>query len=145
MMNEMRPQDLDREAPDVRILLPLARLLARLTAQEMIVPEPQRGPATPFHVEMDIFSKKAWNARDLAQITGFSSRYWTGKAAAGEVPGAVQVAGNGGKWSFDPKRFMAWWKSHEVRPPEVPDIKRGPSPQRHSPASNRLATLLGLD
>lgn len=142
MTHRERFDETDWQAPDVRSLLPLVQLLARIADKEAASLEPPREPAAPSLFEVDVFSKKAWNARDLTEITGFYSRYWTGKAAAGEVPGAVQVAGNGGKWSFEPARFMAWWRSHEARPPHVPDVKQAPSQQRHSAAAEKLANLL---
>lgn len=96
-------------------------------------------------MKIDLFKKRAWNAADLAEITGFSSRYWTGKAAAGEVPGAIQIAGNGGKWSFDPGRFMAWWKSHEVVPAPAPEIRIEGGNRTHTASSEKLAAMLGLN
>ena len=37
----------------------------------------------------------------LARQTGFTSRWFTGLAARGKIPGAYQPGGRGGAWRFD--------------------------------------------
>ncbi len=51
----------------------------------------------------------------VAEITGFTPRWVRQKAAAGKIPGAIQVD-DGGEWRFDAKRFMKWWNSKEKAP-----------------------------
>ena len=51
----------------------------------------------------------------VAEITGFTPRWVRQKAAAGTIPGAIQVDA-GGEWRFDRKRFFKWWNSKERAP-----------------------------
>ena len=51
----------------------------------------------------------------VAEITGFTSRWVRQKAAAGTIPGAIQVDDRG-EWRFDRKRFFKWWNSKEKTP-----------------------------
>ena len=54
-------------------------------------------------------------SRDVAEITRFTPRWVRQKAAAGRIPGAIQVD-DGGEWRFDRKRFFKWWNSKEKAP-----------------------------
>lgn len=52
----------------------------------------------------------------LAEKTGFSARWFTAGAAAGNIPGAHQPTGSGGAWRFDERAFWRWWQSRESKP-----------------------------
>jgi hypothetical protein len=54
-------------------------------------------------------------ARDLADMTGFTPRYFTELAATGRIPGAHQPTGTGGAWRFDLSKFREWWNSTESK------------------------------
>src|SRR4051812_28439222 len=48
-------------------------------------------------------------AAHLARRTGLSSRWFTGRASQGKIPGAYQPSGEGGAWRFDEELFWRWW------------------------------------
>ena len=54
-------------------------------------------------------------SQEVAAITRFTPRWVRQKAAAGTIPGAIQVD-VGGEWRFDRKRFFKWWNSKERTP-----------------------------
>ena len=49
-------------------------------------------------------------APEIAARYGFTPRYWTKRAAAGNIPGARQPSGPGGGWLFDRDLFESWWR-----------------------------------
>lgn len=53
---------------------------------------------------------------ELAATIGFSARWLTARAAAGEIPGARQPAGPRGKWVFDEAQFWRWWETRGAKP-----------------------------
>ena len=55
------------------------------------------------------------DTKAIAEITGFTTRWVREKAAAGKIPGAIQVEA-GSDWRFDRKRFLKWWNSKERAP-----------------------------
>ena len=55
------------------------------------------------------------SAAELARRTGFSSRWFTGRAAEGKIPGAYQPAGSRGAWRFDEELFWRWWDERAAK------------------------------
>ncbi len=55
------------------------------------------------------------DTKAIAEITGFTTRWIREKAAAGKIPGAIQVEA-GSDRRFDRKRFLKWWNSKERAP-----------------------------
>lgn len=55
-------------------------------------------------------------AATIASEYGFTARHWTRQAATGNIPGAYQPSGEGGRWVFDREVFRRWWatKQREV-------------------------------
>lgn len=47
----------------------------------------------------------------FVEMTGFSARYFTGKAEKGLIPGAIQPGGPGTGWRFEEGAFNEWWFS----------------------------------
>ena len=60
---------------------------------------------------------RAVTLSQIALETGFSARYWRAKAAAGQMPGAVQPSGEGGGWRVDYEEFKPWWNAQKRRKP----------------------------
>jgi hypothetical protein len=54
-------------------------------------------------------------AAQLARQAGFTARWLTARAAAGEIPGACQPGGAGGAWRFDEELFWRWWDEQAAR------------------------------
>ncbi len=53
------------------------------------------------------------SAAYLAERTSLTTRWFTGQACEGKIPGAVQPAGPGGAWRFDEDQFWRWWGEKE--------------------------------
>ena len=60
-------------------------------------------------------TERPLDTKAIAEITGFTTRWVREKAAAGKIPGAIQVEA-GSDWRFDRKRFLKWWNSKERAP-----------------------------
>ena len=60
-------------------------------------------------------TERPLDTKAIAEITGFTTRWVREKAAAGKIPGAIQVEA-GSDWRFDAKRFFKWWNSKERAP-----------------------------
>ncbi len=95
-------------------------------------------------------SPKYVSAAYLAERTSLTTRWFTGQACEGKIPGAVQPIGPGGAWRFDEDQFWRWWQSKE-RKPWYPSIgRKGRDAGRAVPcarvedADSRLERLLGL-
>jgi hypothetical protein len=90
-------------------------------------------------------SKPAFvKASYLAERTGLTARYFTGKAAEGQIPGAHQPSGPGGAWRFNEQKFWKWWAKKERKPdpwcpPYTPRVTRAPSN-----SADELRKLLGM-
>ena len=71
------------------------------------------------------------DTKAIAEITGFTTRWVREKAAAGKIPGAIQVEA-GSDWRFDRKKFLRWWNSKERQPsPSAYEVRsRGSGPNR---------------
>ena len=88
------------------------------------------------------------SAAYLAERTSLTTRWFTGQACEGKIPGAVQPIGPGGAWRFDEARFWAWW-NERGREPWQPSTRgaenggRGPGGTGASDG-NLLERLLGL-
>lgn len=76
-------------------------------------------------------TERPLDTKAIAEITGFTTRWVREKAAAGKIPGAIQVEA-GSDWRFDRKRFLKWWNSKEVppRPSDYAVRSRGPASSR---------------
>ncbi len=65
---------------------------------------------------------------DLEKLTGLSQRYWQRRIAAGEVPGATELAcGPQRRFFLDADTFSAWWAT---QPEAMPALKRKPLPDQ---------------
>ena len=60
-------------------------------------------------------TERPLDTKAIAEITGFTTRWVREKAAAGKIPGAIQVEA-GSDWRFDRKKFLKWWNSKERAP-----------------------------
>ena len=60
-------------------------------------------------------TERPLDTKAIAEITGFTTRWVREKAAAGKIPGAIQVEA-GSDWRFDRKKFLRWWNSKERQP-----------------------------
>ena len=74
-------------------------------------------------------TERPLDTKAVAEITGFTTRWVREKAAAGKIPGAIQVEA-GSDWRFDRKRFLKWWNSKERAPsPSAYEVRsRGAAP-----------------
>ncbi len=80
----------------------------------------------------------------VAEITGFTPRWVRQKAAAGTIPGAIQVDA-GGEWRFDRQRFFRWWNSKERAPCQrIYGVRSGGSASngRMRPSGSRLEQVI---
>ena len=89
-------------------------------------------------------TERPLDTKAIAEITGFTTRWVREKAAAGKIPGAIQVEA-GSDWRFDRKRFLKWWNSKERMPsPSAYEVRRrGAAPSRGArPSANPLEQAL---
>ncbi len=89
-------------------------------------------------------TERPLDTKAIAEITGFTTRWVREKAAAGKIPGAIQVEA-GSDWRFDRKRFFKWWNSKERAPsPSAYEVRsRGSaSSGRMRPSGNPLEQAL---
>lgn len=80
----------------------------------------------------------------IAEITGFSARYWRAKAAAGQMPGAVQPSGEGGGWRVDYEEFKPWWNAQKRRKPWLASTNGSRRPKGEK-RNNRAIGPIGAD
>jgi hypothetical protein len=94
-------------------------------------------------------SPKYVSAAYLAERTSLTTRWFTGQACEGRIPGAVQPAGPGGAWRFDEAQFWVWW-SERGRTPWYPSLGRMPRANSRDEiraaedSEDSLEKLLGL-
>ena len=89
-------------------------------------------------------TERPLDTKAIAEITGFTTRWVREKAAAGKIPGAIQVEA-GSEWRFDRKRFFKWWNSKERQPsPSAYEVRsRGSaSSGRARPSGSRLEQVI---
>ena len=89
------------------------------------------------------------SAAYLAERTSLTTRWFTGQACEGRIPGAVQPGGPGGAWRFDEDQFWRWWGEKERKPwyPRIDRRERDTGRDAISPiddSGDRLKKLLGL-
>jgi hypothetical protein len=94
---------------------------------------------------------------DIADLTGFSMRYWQRRASAGDIPGTrVVKLGERRTYLVDADKFSKWWRAQqeEVKPcQKIPGISGGgavsggigsPRAGRHSRGRFKPQTLESL-
>jgi hypothetical protein len=62
---------------------------------------------------------------ELVARFGMTPRHWTRLASTGQIPGAWQPSGQGGKWLFDLQAFIGWRQSKFKRVEQWPGYTNG--------------------
>ncbi len=87
-------------------------------------------------------------AKELAENTGPTARYFAALACQNQVPGAHQPTGSGGAWLFDAQKFWEWFRTSERNPVRLSTIGAASEfggPRFTSDSDRRLRERLGLD